>query len=149
MTYFSFREILKNVCKKLVSASLIVATLLCCIHINNEVRSREEVVSGFNIMACAGAISWPAFAATAVSSLALALIPGSRGIKVAEELTKNGAKMNNIAKAVVLAHEKVTSTNPVELAWTVVDIIVAFLPAGAGMKMGKIALTIPKLVTSL
>ena len=112
-------------------------------------KSKASYENSYNVMACAGAISWPAFAATAVSTLVLALIPGSRGIKVAEELTKNGAKMNNMAKALSLAAEKVSNPNPVELAWTVVDIIISFLPAGAGMKMGKIALTIPKLITSL
>mgnify|MGYP004492639709 CR=1 FL=1 len=112
-------------------------------------QSKTSYENSYNVMACAGAISWPAFAATAVSTLVLALIPGSRGIKVAEELTKNGAKMNNMAKALSLAAEKVSNPNPVELAWTVVDIIISFLPAGAGMKMGKIALTIPKLITSL
>ena len=112
-------------------------------------KSKTSYENSYNVMAFAGGISWPAFAATAVSTLVLALIPGSRGIKVAEELTKNGAKMNNMAKALSLAAEKVSNPNPVELAWTVVDIIISFLPAGAGMKMGKIALTIPKLITSL
>lgn len=149
MTYFSFREILKNVCKKLVSTSLIVATLLCCIHINNEVRSREEVVSGFNMMACTGAISWPAFAFTAIPIVVMAIIPGSKGVKVAQELTKGGQVAENIAKAVSLAGEKLGNPNPVELVWTVIDVIVAFTPGGAGMKMAKLVLEAPKLITAL
>ena len=83
MTYFSFREILKNVCKKLVSTSLIVAMLLCCIHASSRVHSNTKAVSGFNMMACTGAISWPAFAFTAIPIVVMAIMPGSKGVKVA------------------------------------------------------------------
>lgn len=139
----------KSISQKFVTAILIIATLSFCICISNNSKSKEKAISSFNMMACAGAITWETFSETAVSTLVLALIPGSQGFKVAEELTKNGAKMNNLAKAIILAKEKVGNPNPAELVWTVVDIIITFLPAGAGMKAAKIALTIPKLIASL
>ncbi len=142
-------KILKNVRLKFVSVILVITTLSCCIYVKDMVGSKKKVTGGFSMMACAGAISWPAFAATAIPVVIMAIVPGSRGVKVAEELTRGGKVAESIAKAVGLAADKALNPNPVELAWTVIDIVVAFTPGGAGMKAAKLALVVPKLISAL
>lgn len=128
--------------KKRIAAFLLASTIIFAPISNINIPKSS-------LMACTGAMTWPIFLAMAIPDIIGCILPVGKAAAVVAELTTGEKLLEISGKLTIMGTEKLASMNPVNLIWTVIDVILLFTPAGAGMRTAKLFLLAPKLIAGL
>lgn len=130
----------------LLSFSIIFS---CFCFRKNKVECDNLINFESNVLAIGGVVAWPAFVVDVLTSIIPILLPAAKGVEFYKELNEESTIVQKIVELVTGKIAQAAQGDIIGLCWTVIDIIVTFLPGGNTFKVGKLALVVPKLAAQL
>lgn len=135
---------------KTLSIILSFSIIFSCFCFNkNKVECDSITMCQSKMMAIAGQTSWPNFAVNTLLTIVPILLPAAKGAEVIKDINEESSIVQKIVGLITDKIHEAATGDIVGLCWTVIDIVVTFLPGGNTFKVAKLALVIPKLVADL